>query len=310
MSRSTNALAARAEALKLARLLEREPGTLDYLETVPLEDLRALREQITDLLWSADDAALSRIAAASRLLPAAVSATICERAFGPLLTARLAGRLEPSRAIDVAAKLSTLFLADVAAQLDPRRASLLIAGIPARRIAEITRELVRRNEWVTMGRFVGHLSDGALKAALGAMDNPALLRVGFVLEEKERLEVLVSLLPQRRIDGIIAAAAADELWLEALDLLAHLSPKRRRRIIGRALEFDEAALERVVAAVVEHDLWDEVLLIAERDTALQGELARRLGELPDAQREALAERISRDGTAGRLGILGTTLARG
>jgi hypothetical protein len=40
---ATEAVQARAEILKLARLLRREPDELAYLETVPLDDLQALR---------------------------------------------------------------------------------------------------------------------------------------------------------------------------------------------------------------------------------------------------------------------------
>lgn len=100
----------------------------------------------------------------------------------------------------------------------------------------MTRELVRRREHVAMGRFVGHLSDASIQAALGAMDNATLLRVGFVLEDKTRLERLIGLLPNSRMTGIIRAAAEANLWLEALDLLAHLSPRRQNAIVAGARE--------------------------------------------------------------------------
>jgi hypothetical protein len=288
-------------------MLHREPDTLAYLEELPLADVRALRDEVTETLWSADDAVFGKLAAASRLLPHAVSATISERAFGPLVTAGLAGRLEPSRAVDVAAKLSTGFLADVAIEMDPRRASAVIAGIPAEQIAEITAELVARGEWVTMGRFVGHLTDGALSAALETMDNAQLLRIGFVLEDKSRLDAIIAMLPQTRIEHFISAAAEHDLWLEALDLLSHLSDRNRHRIANSGLELEPAALEDIIAAVIEHELWDEVLLVAERDPALQAKLVEQLPSLPEEQRRAMAARAATDGTAGRLGALGEAL---
>jgi len=134
MSQAIDQLQARAEILKLARMLEREPSSLSYLEDLPVADLRILRDQITELLWSADGAAMGRLAVAAKLLPAGLSATMSERA-GPVLSAQLAGRLEPSRAIDVAAKLPIDFLADVAIELDPRRTSEVIAGF--RRVASV-----------------------------------------------------------------------------------------------------------------------------------------------------------------------------
>ncbi|MEA2213469.1 MAG: hypothetical protein QOF83_3417 [Solirubrobacteraceae bacterium] len=272
MSRASDTLQARAEVLKLARMLGREPSSLAYLETVPLADVRTLRAQITQALWSPDGSGIGKLAAAAKLLPAGLSATISERALGPVISAQLAARLEPSRAVDVAAKLPTPFLADVAIELDPRRTSAVIAGIPPQRIGEITAELVARGEYVTMGQFVGHLDDDALRAALGAMDNAGVLRVGFVLEDKGGLDRLLALMAPGRITGIIGAAAEADLWLEALDLLGHLGPARRRQMIASARSLDDSVLERIVATVVEHELWPEARLIAERDPRLEAKL--------------------------------------
>jgi hypothetical protein len=276
MSRAADAVQARAEVLKLAQMLDRDPASLEYLQAVPLDDLRELRDQITDVLWSAGGGFVGKVAAAAKLLPAALSATIGERAFGAVFCAQLAARLEPSRAIDVAAKLPTPFLADVAVALDPRRTSAVIAGIPAERIAEISAELVRRREFVTMGQFVGHLDDDALRAAVGVMDNAVLLQVGFVLDDKAALDRLVALLPAGRMDGIITAAAEENLWLEALDLLAHLGADQRRQILDSPNALDEETLEQIVACVVEHELWEEAELIAADDPGLQA----RLGAVP------------------------------
>jgi hypothetical protein len=273
MSQATDALQAQAEIRKLAQMLGREPEAVAYVEGIPLVDLRALRGQITDVLWDADGATIGRVAAAAKLLPSAVSATISERAFGPVVSAQLAGRLAPSRAVEVASKLSTDFLADVAVELDPRRTSAVIAGIPARRIGEITAALVRRSEYVTMGQFVGRLGDEALRAALDEMSDADVLRVGFVLEDKDGLDRLVGLLPAGRMDGIIAAAAEEDLWIETLDLLAHLSPAQRRRIVKSASSLETTVLDRIVVTVVEHELWEEAELIA----AVDPELEARLG---------------------------------
>lgn len=182
-----------AEILKLARLLQRTPDQLAYLEQVPPEDLRALREQITETLFSAHEAALRRLAAASKLLPTGLVAGLGQSTFGPMLSARIAGLLEPERAVEIAAKMQTKFLAEVAIELDPRRATTVIAGIPPTQISAITAELARRKEYVTMGRFVGHLSDEALAAALTVLDDDALAQTVFVLEDgisEERLAAL------------------------------------------------------------------------------------------------------------------------
>jgi len=248
----------RPEILKLARLLQRDPDSLSYLEALPVDDLRRLREQVTDVLFSANERTFARLAAASKLLPAALNATIAQRAFGPVLAARITGQLEPSRAVEVAERLPTSFLADVAIELDPRRASDVLARIPPDQIAAITRELVRRDEHVTMGRFIGHLPHAAIAAALEATDDRALLRTGFVLEQKSRLVQVAELLGPERLEGVIDAACGDDLWPEALDLLAHLDTARQCRLIEQAVQRD-AVLESLVQAAERHGIWDDVL---------------------------------------------------
>ena len=88
-------LRSRAEVLKLARLLRRQPEQLVYLEHVAHDDLRALREQVTDMLFAAHDATLRRLAASSKLLPVGLVAMLAQHAFGPVLSARIAGLLDP-----------------------------------------------------------------------------------------------------------------------------------------------------------------------------------------------------------------------
>ncbi len=276
MSRSAERLHGHAEVMKLARLLGREPDELAYLERLAPADLRALRDSVTETLYDANGSALGRLAAASRLLPAGVTATIGHRAFGPLLSARLAGLLDTDKAVDVATKLPPPFLADVAVELDPRRASALIAGIAPALIGQVTAELVARREYVTMGRFVGHLGDEAIAAAVATMDDEDLLQVAFVLEDESDLSRLFAKLPKGRSAGVIAAAAHDGLWLEALDLLNHLHKRQRKEMVLAALALDEAAQEAILDTIIAHDLADEVRLIAEHDASIEDRLAERL----------------------------------
>lgn len=187
-----------AEILKLARLIDREPEQLAYLAHVPAGDLRALREQVTETLFTAHEGTLRRLATASKLLPTGLVASLGEGTFGAMLSARIAGLLDANRAVEIAAKMPTKFLADVAIELDPRRASAVIGGIPTQRISEITVELARRGEYVTMGRFVGHLSDAALESATASLDDEALSRMLFVTEDPLGGDRLQRLLDERR----------------------------------------------------------------------------------------------------------------
>lgn len=231
-------LESRAEVLKLARLLKTPAERLDFLEQVAADDIRALREQATDVLFDANLGVLQRMAAASKLLPVSVLGRIAEKVFGPLLCARLAGLIDVARGVDVAGRLSPAFLADVAAELDPRRASRIIAGIPADTVREVAHELVGRQDWITIGRFVGHLPDGTVSATLDAVHDEALLRVAFVLDEKERIDHVVDLLPGTRFPGLAAAAAEHDLWPLTFDLLTHLSPAHQQRLTDAVADLE------------------------------------------------------------------------
>ncbi len=288
----SESLQARAEILKLARILGRDPDTLGYLERVPAADIRALREQVTDMLFSAHDQALSRLAAASRLLPVGLVAMIGEKTFGPVLSARMAALLDPGRAVEMADKLPTAFLADVAIAIDPRRTSEVIGRIPPARVSEVTRELLRRDEYVTMGRFVGHLSDEAIAAAVAVMDERELLQVAFVLEEKDRLDRLADLLSDERSERVVRTAASADMWVEAFDLLNHLDVNRRAAFINHPAAQDEAVLDSLLAAVQSQDLWDSALPLLELlPPAAQERVAAAVQSRPPAERERISRAL-------------------
>jgi hypothetical protein len=222
-----------AERLKLARLLHEQPEALLYLSGVPADDLRELREQITEVLFGAHSDVLARLAAASRLLPIGLVATLGEKVFGPVLSARLAGRLDPERVVDMAAKLPVGFLADVAVEIDPRRSAELLARIPPVQVAAVSRELLSRREYVAVGRFVSYLPDESIRAAIGAFDPAAMLNVAYVIENKHRLPVLLGMLGPGQLEAMIALAEGSEHETEALELIAFLSPEQRAAIMRK-----------------------------------------------------------------------------
>ncbi|WP_370947008.1 hypothetical protein AB5J62_05475 [Amycolatopsis sp. cg5] len=218
-----------AEVLKLARLLGDSPDRFAYLNDVDPDDLRKLREQVTDVLFDADLQVLQRMAMATRVIPAPVLAKIGEKVFGPLLCARIAGLVDVSRGVDVAKRLTPKFLADVAVELDPRRASRIIADIPPATVSKVAAELVGREDWITVGRFVGHLPDGTVKACLAVIDDPALLQIAYVIDDKSRIDHVVGLLPSKRLAGL--AEDADEALLE--NLVEHLSEANLAKLTRR-----------------------------------------------------------------------------
>ena len=268
------------EMLKLARMLGCEPDELDYLGQLDAQVVRDLREQVTGVLFDGDRHMLQRVASASKLLPTKLTATIGESVFGPLLCARLTGVLDPHRAVEIAARLPADFLADVAEHLDPRRASRVIAELPARQIAEIARELVRREQYITMGNVVGHLSKAATVAALEVVDDQALLRTAYVVESKGSLGSLVALIPEERLETIIRTASEADLWPEALDVMGHVSDRQRGELADIAAAQEDDVLEGLVRAAQRHGLWGALLPITR---AMSAESRERFVAVPSIQ---------------------------
>jgi hypothetical protein len=259
----------RAEVLKLARLLGRDPRQLEYLQQLPTAEIRQLREQVTEMLFAVHGHAFTRLAAAGRIMPATLVAFMAQHVFGPVLAARIAGVLDPRHAVDVAARLPTPFLADLALHIDPRRASEVIARIPPRQAAQITRELVQRGEYVTLAGFVGHLPDEAIVAALELIDDAMLVQIAFVLEHKERVGHLIGLLPSERLDGVVAAAAGASYWLEALMLLAELDEPLQATLVGRVAALDVAYRELIAQRALASGVLDQLGPLGEALGALQ-----------------------------------------
>ncbi len=256
------ALESRAEVAKLAGLLSVPVERFDALAELSPATLRELREQVTDVLYDSDVGALKRAAAASRHIPPAISATVAQKAFGPLLCARISGLVDTRTAVAVAGRLPTAFLADVSVAMDPRRASDVIGALPADGVIEVAAELARRGEHVTMGRFVGHLDDATIVGCFAVLSDADMLEAGFVMEDKDRLDTIIGLLPAGRLQGIITAAHEDGLWPEALDLFTHVSPARRGELGDVALGQDDAHVEAMLEAVQREDLWDTLADVA------------------------------------------------
>jgi hypothetical protein len=225
--------AATSELRKLAHTLGVTPERLDSLSAIPADDLRTLRCQIAEALFQADRARFAKVAALSKAVPVAVAAKLTEHAFPPLLAARTAELVDPHRAGELVARLSDGYLADVSAAMDPARAREVVAAIPAERIAHVGAELARREEWVVIGGFIDHVSADALAATVRRFDGAQLLRIGFVLDDKCRLDDIAGLVTDAQLDALLAAARSDGLWMELDDLVTRLSPPRIARLAQR-----------------------------------------------------------------------------
>ncbi|GAA5092094.1 hypothetical protein [Nocardia iowensis] len=281
-------LMARAETTKLARLLDiSDPAELDFLNTLSPEAIRTFRERATDLLFDGDAARMKRVAAATKVVPTAISAKAAERAFGPILCAAVAGSVEPSRAIDIAKALPARFLAETAIQLDPRRTADIIAAVPARLVVEVARELLRIDDHVTMSRFVGVVPEESMRAAVPVLGDADLLRIGFLMEDKSALDRLMGLVTDR-LAGVIRAAHDQDLWAEGLDLLDSVGPENRAALGDIAAGLGGNVLDGLIEAVRALDAWDSLLPVT---SAMTADSLRAFAERPAVQEESVLASI-------------------
>jgi Mg/Co/Ni transporter MgtE len=221
----------RAEAIKLARLLRIDAiKPPDYLVKLPASELVAYSDAVAELLYDDELTLMRRMVDAAPLLPAQMLASVAERALGPIICARLLGLLEPQRAAEIARNLSVEFVAEVAAELDPRCAVDVVTALPDEQVLSIAVTLAASKEYVAMGRIVTHLGQGALADCIEELTDEDLLRIAFVLDDKSQLKQLVEVVGRERMQRMLADAPSLGLSEEAEDLCAHLTAAQRKQL--------------------------------------------------------------------------------
>lgn len=280
----STSLETRAELLRLGRVLGVDSRELTFLELADAEELRELRASVSDRLLASNREQFERIVALGRHLPAAVAARLARHALGPRLAGRAASLLDADQLTDLAERLSPEFLADVAAVVDLRYVGPLIGGIDGGRVADVTRILIDREEWTTMAAFVDEIRYEVLVETVRLFDGEGLLRVGFVLEDRSRLDEILALLGDRRLQEMLIAADEDDLLAEALHLVNALSDPGVARI-GEMLAKLSEEHQRALAAklVVDPGLFSAAQRLidnsppAVREAVVRGRRDPRLG---------------------------------
>jgi hypothetical protein len=194
---------------------------------------------------------LDRIAALTKLLPAGVAADIAQKALGPRLAAALAGRLEPARAADIIDRLPASFTARCCHHLDPRRIAGIMSRLDDDIVVRIALVLAERGDHLTMGRFVGHLRDSALVRILPRLDDATVLRTGLVIDHPERLGHIVELMGEERVSSVIASAAEEALWPEAIAVAGMVTGEPRAWIASLTAAQPEPRLDSLVRTTAE-----------------------------------------------------------
>lgn len=260
---------------------------------------RRLRDAVYERLFTVDQRLFHRLARALSWLPTFAVIWMAQR-FHPVLVARVAGQLPARRAAKVCQGLPVDFLADVAVELDPRGARELIRRLPVETIRDVAVELVRRQDHLTLDRFVDFVSDESILMILDVIhDDALLLRLGGFTESKNRLDHLVQLLPEPRVRNILALARDEtgDLPVHVLMILTEVSFGLKRRLGDLLAELPEAVLNALIRTAQREGLWAELLLdiVARMPSHKQEEFARiacRLGEVDAGLRRRIAARAA------------------
>jgi hypothetical protein len=199
------------EIRRLARLVRVDPDELAGLGSLSAEDLRTLRGQVAAVLFDGDSDSWDKAVAVTGVVPAGLSAKLAQGALGPVMSARVTGRIDPAKAADVAAKLPPDFMADTAVNIDPRQTTDMIVALPPQTIADVGTVLADRGEWLVMADFVAAIGTDALRTTIDSLDEVAVLQIAVLLEDPERVDAVIGMLDDDRVAALRGAADAEGL---------------------------------------------------------------------------------------------------
>lgn len=250
----------RAELIKLSRMTFVSEENLAFLQDVPLPTLVRLRELTTERVFSDGRKLFQNLASASKLMPAALTAMIAEKTFGPMLCARVAGEMPWQRAVDLSQRMSIPFLAEVTMAIDPKRVADIIRNMPVNHLKAVAKELVKRGEYLVLGGFVNFMLESQMRAIIGEITEKDLLHIGFFMDGKHQISEIIRMLPESRLRALVGEMQNHaELWPEALALMVHMEDELKRQMGDIAVEQNPAMLDALTATVFELDLWKDAL---------------------------------------------------
>lgn len=288
-----DALDRHAEVLKLSRLLGADAADLQFLEQAAPSSLREFRMAASHTLFDDGREVFQRLAKLSRLLPIPLLVRFTAALVGPQLAARVACEMDPERAAQLSSELATEFLADVSVSLEPGRSRLVVQGIHADRIRDVGLVLLRRREYVCMACFVDVLHEPVLRQMIEAIESEAdLLRIGFFVEDKAQLNMLIGLFDDQRLVRLIEAAHREQLWPEAIALMSHVTGVSSTRLGDIAAGRPAAMLESLIGVA-----WREGLLplLLEVVANMSQDSQRRLAQLECLRASGLLEALVQAG---------------
>lgn len=257
-----------AQIVMLAQTLGVSPDRLSHFEHLGADNVRALRERMSALLFDAHAETFRRVSGLGPLVPAALVAKVAQVAIPPLVGGLAGGALgvdHPDKAAGVLSRLSADYMADAAPYLDPRTLKVLAPVVPAGPLIPAAKELLRRRDYVTASRFIEFATPELIRAFESALDDDeGVLRVAAYTHSADRLSEIVRMLPEARVSSIIktGATGSSELRLATISLVSRIDDELKRQagdILFDGLE--SAALSGFLETVLEEGAVAELLTL-------------------------------------------------
>lgn len=241
------------EVTRLANLLGMDPEELAGLAEVPAAELRELRHAITGSVHSRHERRFRRLAKLVKKTPMALSAKVAKVALGPVISARVAGSLDPADAIALANHLDVDFMAKVASHLDPGRVGDIISALPSDIVIESGRRMLQAGELAALGGLVSAVSTEDALAVAESAGPAELLQIGLFTEEPESLDELISALSDAQVHAVVDAAASSDHIGETVLLVGALGSANIRRLLEPIAAKPPEVRDRFVDAVLAED---------------------------------------------------------
>ncbi len=251
------------ELVKLAHDLQVDVEEVEFLRALSQEQLRSLRASVNHALFAPYEPRFARMAGVSRHVPAPLAAKGAQVALGPLVAARVAAVTETQHAVKLTEHLSTEFLAEMTPHIDPEKVEEIVVALPARTVVEIGHELVRRQEYIPLGRFVSYVT---VETALRVIEDAPpedLLQIAIFTEDRAALDHVIAAVDDRTIVAVLEAADARDQIDDALALLSALAVASRTRVVGLVATLEEHPRDALVRAVHRNDAWGDLTPVLE-----------------------------------------------
>lgn len=196
----------RIELQKIVAELGGDEADLDFLLSRTPQQLRELRGLITTAIFARHEERVRLIAGLSKRLPAALTAKIAESALGPVVSARIAGALDPKDAVKLTEHVSPEFLTRLAVALDPVRIGPIVAELPESLTVDVGRRLLAEGQLLVLGRFVSVVPTSTALAALDGAEPAALLEVALYADDADAVARVARALPEETRAALREAA--------------------------------------------------------------------------------------------------------